>query len=275
MDGLGLCPYDPRHNSTAVFVEGQLYAATVADFSGGEPLIHREKIRTERSDLNQLNGPNFVSSFAYEDYVFFFYRETAVEYMNCGKFGQCNLYAKNLGMAFVGTKVWQCNLQIEIKFWLKARANVKIAIYLICYVYILCYVDQYCNINVLHSLIIFVYIRKTIRQTISDKRTDTLLKMYDKILTNVKIFVNVIEETEIYLNRASSTCVSLRKRELADPRRSGVTKFMMEQEAQDPVSKAKWLMLDGYWSRMEYPSGEKVVFQYRCKNVKKHTEQRH
>ncbi|XP_053990442.1 semaphorin-1A-like, partial [Hylaeus volcanicus] len=65
--------------------EGQLYAATVADFSGGEPLIHREKIRTERSDLNQLNGPNFVSSFAYEDYVFFFYRETAVEYMNCGK----------------------------------------------------------------------------------------------------------------------------------------------------------------------------------------------
>ncbi|XP_071560925.1 semaphorin-1A isoform X1 [Temnothorax nylanderi] len=84
-DGLGLCPYDPRHNSTAVFAEGQLYAATVADFSGGEPLIHREKIRTERSDLNQLNGPNFVSSFAYQDYVFFFYRETAVEYMNCGK----------------------------------------------------------------------------------------------------------------------------------------------------------------------------------------------
>ncbi|XP_078033382.1 semaphorin-1A isoform X3 [Augochlora pura] len=85
MDGLGLCPYDPRHNSTAVFAEGQLYAATVADFSGGEPLIHRESIRTERSDLNQLNGPNFVSSFAYEDYVFFFYRETAVEFMNCGK----------------------------------------------------------------------------------------------------------------------------------------------------------------------------------------------
>ncbi|KAI4488699.1 hypothetical protein M0802_011369 [Mischocyttarus mexicanus] len=85
MEALGLCPHDPRHNSTAVFVEGQLYAATVADFTGGAPLILRDKIRTERSDLNQLNGPNFVSSFAYEDYVFFFYRETAVEYMNCGK----------------------------------------------------------------------------------------------------------------------------------------------------------------------------------------------
>lgn len=36
--------------------EGQLYAATVADFTGGEPLIHRDKIRTERLDLNQLNG---------------------------------------------------------------------------------------------------------------------------------------------------------------------------------------------------------------------------
>lgn len=32
-----------------------------------------------------ISGPNFVSSFAYQDYVFFFYRETAVEYMNCGK----------------------------------------------------------------------------------------------------------------------------------------------------------------------------------------------
>ncbi|XP_015594724.1 semaphorin-1A isoform X2 [Cephus cinctus] len=84
-EGRGLCPHDPQHNSTAVFADGQLYAATVSDFSGGEPLIYREPIRTERSDLNQLNGPNFVSSLAYSDYVFFFYRETAVEYMNCGK----------------------------------------------------------------------------------------------------------------------------------------------------------------------------------------------
>ncbi|XP_012264819.1 semaphorin-1A-like isoform X2 [Athalia rosae] len=84
-EGLGLCPYDPEHNSTAVYAGGQLYAATVADFSGVEPLIYRAPIRTERSDLNQLNGPNFVSSLAYDDYVFFFYRETAVEFMNCGK----------------------------------------------------------------------------------------------------------------------------------------------------------------------------------------------
>lgn len=32
-----------------------------------------------------FSGPDFVHSFEYGDYVFFFFRETAVEYMNCGK----------------------------------------------------------------------------------------------------------------------------------------------------------------------------------------------
>jgi semaphorin 6 len=32
-----------------------------------------------------FSAPNFVSSMAYEDYIFFFFRETAVEYINCGK----------------------------------------------------------------------------------------------------------------------------------------------------------------------------------------------
>lgn len=80
-----MCPYDPYHNSTAVYSNGQLYSATVADFSGGDPLIYREPQRTELSDLKQLNAPNFVSSVPYGDYIFFFYRETAVEYINCGK----------------------------------------------------------------------------------------------------------------------------------------------------------------------------------------------
>ncbi|GJQ66987.1 hypothetical protein Trydic_g21919 [Trypoxylus dichotomus] len=85
VDGRGKCPYDPEHNSTAVFSNGQLYSATVADLSGGDPLIYREPQRTELSNLKQLNGPNFVSSIPFGEYVFFFYRETAVEYINCGK----------------------------------------------------------------------------------------------------------------------------------------------------------------------------------------------
>ncbi|KAF4531834.1 hypothetical protein B566_EDAN000860 [Ephemera danica] len=84
-EGRGLCPYDPEHNSTGVYSDGQLYTATVADFSGTDPLIYRNPLRTERSDLKHLNAPNFVNSFSYKDYVFFFFRETAVEYINCGK----------------------------------------------------------------------------------------------------------------------------------------------------------------------------------------------
>ena len=34
---------------------------------------------------NSSAAPNFVSSFAHGDYVYFTFRETAVEYMNCGK----------------------------------------------------------------------------------------------------------------------------------------------------------------------------------------------
>ncbi|XP_066900705.1 semaphorin-1A [Halyomorpha halys] len=84
-EGLGWCPYDPNHNSTAVYTDGQFYVATVADFGGVDPLIYREPLRTERSDLKQLNDPNFVSSMDYGSYVLFFFREPAVEYINCGK----------------------------------------------------------------------------------------------------------------------------------------------------------------------------------------------
>ena len=32
-----------------------------------------------------FSGPDFVSSIEDEDFVYFFFREEAVEYMNCGK----------------------------------------------------------------------------------------------------------------------------------------------------------------------------------------------
>ncbi|CAH2050465.1 unnamed protein product, partial [Iphiclides podalirius] len=84
-DGSGRCPYDPQHNSTAIYADGHLYTATAADFSGTDPLIYREPVRTERSDLRLLNDPSFVGAVASTSHVYFFYRETAVEYMNCGK----------------------------------------------------------------------------------------------------------------------------------------------------------------------------------------------
>ncbi|XP_045121083.1 semaphorin-1A-like isoform X6 [Portunus trituberculatus] len=84
-NGAGKCPYDPRHNSTFVYVDGELYSGTVADFQGTIPLIFRQPLKTDHNDYNQLNAPDFVHSFDYGEFVFFFFRETAVEYMNCGK----------------------------------------------------------------------------------------------------------------------------------------------------------------------------------------------
>ncbi|GBL76746.1 Semaphorin-1A [Araneus ventricosus] len=83
--GEGLCPYDPNHNSTAIFAEGDLYVATVAQFTGADPLIYREPLRTEQFNWKHLNAPNFVSSVHHGEFAYFFFRETAVEYINCGK----------------------------------------------------------------------------------------------------------------------------------------------------------------------------------------------
>lgn len=38
-----------------------------------------------------ISDPNFVSSFALGDFVYFFFREIAVEYLNCGKVGAYSL----------------------------------------------------------------------------------------------------------------------------------------------------------------------------------------
>lgn len=84
-NGVAYCPFDPNHNSTALLVDNKLFAATVADTSGRDPLIFRAMIRTEQHDSRWLNEPDFVSSFDYEDKVYFVFREAAVENINCGK----------------------------------------------------------------------------------------------------------------------------------------------------------------------------------------------
>ena len=79
------CVIITKKNLQSLFLDGQLYSATVADFSGGDPLIYREVQRTEQYDLKQLNQPSFVSAVERNGYVFVFFRETAMEFMNCGK----------------------------------------------------------------------------------------------------------------------------------------------------------------------------------------------
>lgn len=42
-------------------------------------------IRTDQYNSKWLNSPQFVGSFEAGDFVYFVFREAAVEYINCGK----------------------------------------------------------------------------------------------------------------------------------------------------------------------------------------------
>ncbi|ALC40972.1 Sema-1b [Drosophila busckii] len=123
VEAQGLCPYSPAHNSTYAFADGQLYSATVADFSGGDPLIYRENLnlRTEQYDLKQLNQPDFVGAIERNGYVLFFFRELSMEYMNFGKavYSRVGRVCKNdRGGPYNHAKSWTS--------FLKARLNCSV-----------------------------------------------------------------------------------------------------------------------------------------------------
>lgn len=88
-DGVGKSPFHPMQNSTAVYTDGMLFSGTVADASERDPLILKihqgSMVRTVQHDSKVVNDPDFVSSFDIGDKVYFFFRETAVEHINCGK----------------------------------------------------------------------------------------------------------------------------------------------------------------------------------------------
>jgi hypothetical protein len=103
--GIGKCPFDPEDNSTAIWVENgnpgglaALYSGTNAEFTKADSVIFRTDLhnpnsgrreysfkRTIKYDSHMLDKPDFVGSYEIGDYVYFFLREIAVEYMNCGK----------------------------------------------------------------------------------------------------------------------------------------------------------------------------------------------
>ena len=49
--------------SLIISVGGDLYAATVADFSGSDPLIFKNPLRTKQFDQANLNGKSLASCF--------------------------------------------------------------------------------------------------------------------------------------------------------------------------------------------------------------------
>ncbi|XP_077297385.1 semaphorin-2A-like [Arctopsyche grandis] len=139
--GIAKCPYDPADNSTAVWVShgnpGELpalYAGTNAEFTHADPVIFRTDLydlntgkkwhnykRTIKYDSKWLDKTNFVGSFDNGDYVFVFFRETAVEYMNCGKAVYsrvARVCKKDLGGKHILNNNWAT--------YLKARLNCSI-----------------------------------------------------------------------------------------------------------------------------------------------------
>lgn len=96
--GVAKCPFNPHANITALMTDsGQMFVGTPTDFSGSDPAIlrtdvahdalpaGRRMLRTIQYNSKWLNDPQFVGSFEADEFVYFVFRETAVEYINCGK----------------------------------------------------------------------------------------------------------------------------------------------------------------------------------------------
>lgn len=139
-DGVGICPYDPSDNTTAILVEHgnpgglpALYAGGVTDFIKADPIIMRPDlyhlnhtlqvryVRTLRDRSKWLNEPQFVGSFDLGGHVYFFFREVALEYTNCGKkiYSRVVRICKNdQGGQYILRNVWTS--------FVKARLNCSI-----------------------------------------------------------------------------------------------------------------------------------------------------
>ena len=93
IDGRGKCPYSPHDNSSAVMTRtGDYYIGSATDFSSNDHAIYRmsgdrfrDMLRTIQYNSLWLSKPDFVASFETDRFVYFLFRETAVEHTNCGK----------------------------------------------------------------------------------------------------------------------------------------------------------------------------------------------
>ncbi|XP_063304991.1 semaphorin-4B [Pelobates fuscus] len=95
-DCKGRCPFDPKYKTTAIMVDGEMYAGTISNFQGNEPIVYKShdsriSLKTENS-LNWLQDPDFVGSahipeslpngnpVGDDDKVYFFFSETGTEF---------------------------------------------------------------------------------------------------------------------------------------------------------------------------------------------------
>ncbi|XP_068778352.1 semaphorin-6C isoform X2 [Struthio camelus] len=91
VSGQARCPFDAKQSNVALFADGSLYSATVADFQASDAVIYRSlgegspALRTLKYSSRWLQEPHFVQALPYGPYVYFFFREIAVELSAMGK----------------------------------------------------------------------------------------------------------------------------------------------------------------------------------------------
>uniref|UniRef100_A0A672UKX2 Semaphorin 6C n=1 Tax=Strigops habroptila TaxID=2489341 RepID=A0A672UKX2_STRHB len=91
VSGQARCPFDAKQSIVALFVDGSLYSATVADFQASDAVIYRSlspgrpPLRTLKYSSRWLQEPHFVQVLPYGPYVYFFFREVSVELSAMGK----------------------------------------------------------------------------------------------------------------------------------------------------------------------------------------------
>uniref|UniRef100_A0A8C5M3Z3 Semaphorin 4B n=1 Tax=Leptobrachium leishanense TaxID=445787 RepID=A0A8C5M3Z3_9ANUR len=95
-DCKGRCPFDPKYKTTAIMVDGEMYAGTISNFQGNDPIIYKShdsriSLKTENA-LNWLQDPVFVGSahipeslpqgnpVGDDDKVYFFFSESGTEF---------------------------------------------------------------------------------------------------------------------------------------------------------------------------------------------------
>ncbi|XP_022240552.1 semaphorin-5A-like isoform X1 [Limulus polyphemus] len=122
--GEAKCPYSPHENSSALItVQGDYYIASALDFSARDSAIHRALgkgpfLRTVQYDARWLSEPDFVASYEIGNFTYFFFRESAVEHMNCGK-----IIFSRVGRICKNDQGGQFMLKDNWTTFLKARLN--------------------------------------------------------------------------------------------------------------------------------------------------------
>lgn len=86
--GVGKSPFNPRANITTLMTRsGRMFIGSATDFSGADSAILRADLsvseskilRTKQYNSEWLNSPQFVGSFENGDFIYFVFREIAVE----------------------------------------------------------------------------------------------------------------------------------------------------------------------------------------------------